>query len=140
MEGEVTTPHILVRPDELAPGRGFSHAVVANAGRTVWIAGEIGIDSEGRVVDGGWMAQFDQALANVATALAAGDADPGHVVSMQIFTTDIAAYRDAAPDLGPIYRRHFGRHYPAMAAIGVTELVEPAAVVEIMATAVIPTE
>ena len=75
-----------------------------------------------------------------ATALAAGDADPGHVVSMQIFTTDVAAYRDAAPDLGPIYRRYFGRHYPAMAVVGVTELVEPAAVVEIMATAVIPTE
>lgn len=140
MEGEVTSPHSMVQPDGLAPGRGFSHTVVANNGKTVWVAGEIGIDAEGRVVDGGWAGQFDQALANVVTALAAGDADPGHVVTMQIFTTDIAAYREAAPDLAPVYSNHFGRHYPAMAVVGVTELVEPAAVVEIMAIAVVPHE
>lgn len=140
MEGEVTSPHSMIQPDEIAPGRGFSHAVAAEAGKTVWIAGEIGLDAEGHIVEGGWADQFDQALRNVVIALAAGGAEPGHVVSMQIFTTDVAAYRAAAPDLGPVYGRHFGRHYPAMALVGVTELVEPAAVVEIMAIAVVPTE
>lgn len=140
MEGEVMSPHRLIEPDGLPPGRGFSHAVVAEAGKTVFIAGEIGAQSDGHIVDGDWVAQFDQALANVATALAAAGADPGHVVAMQIFTTDVAAYRAASPDIAPVYRRHFGRHYPAMALVGVTELVEPRAVVEIMATAVIPTE
>lgn len=139
MEEEVTSPHSMIQPDRLAPGRGFSHAVVAEAGRTVWTAGEIGLDSAGRVVAGDWADQFDQALGNVVTALAAAGAEPGHVVSMQIFTTDIAAYRDATSDLARVYGRHFGHHYPAMALVGVTELVEPAAVVEVMATAVVPT-
>ena len=140
MEREVTSPHSMIQPDGLSPGRGFSHAVVAEAGRTVWVAGEIGIDADGNLVDGGWAEQFDQALSNVATALAASGTEPGHVVSMQIFTTDVAAYRDAAPALAPVYQRHFGHHYPAMAVVGVTELVEPAAVVEIMAVAVVPTK
>jgi enamine deaminase RidA (YjgF/YER057c/UK114 family) len=57
---------------------------------------------------------------------------------MLIFTTAIDEYRRSRPELGPVYRRHFGRHFPAMALIGVTELVEPAAKVEVVTTAVIP--
>lgn len=140
MDGEVTSPHTPIQPEELVPGRGYSHAVAAGPGRTVWTAGEIGVDASGRVVDGGWTQQFDQALKNVTIALEAAGAGPAHVVSMQIFTTDLDGYREAAPELAPVYQRHFGRHYPAMAVVGVTGLVEPAAVVEIMATAVVPEE
>jgi enamine deaminase RidA (YjgF/YER057c/UK114 family) len=57
---------------------------------------------------------------------------------MQIFTTQVGAYTKAAPDLGPIYRRHMGRHFPVMALVGVTELVDPDAILEITATAVVP--
>lgn len=134
----MSSPHLLINPEDLAPPVGFSHAVAAEGGRTVWIAGQIGCDADGVVVAGGWPAQFDAAMSNVAAALAAAGAQPGHIVSMQIFTTDIDAYRDARSELGPIWRRHMGRHFPAITLLGVGGLVDPAAVVEITATAVIP--
>ena len=120
------------------PGRGFSHAAIAEQGRTVWVAGEVATDAEGNVVGDDFVSQFDRTLGNIVAVLEAAGAEPGHVVAMQIFVTNVSDYSEATTDLGPVYRRHFGRHYPAMALIGVAELVEPGAVVEIMATAVVP--
>jgi enamine deaminase RidA (YjgF/YER057c/UK114 family) len=128
----------MLEPDGLPPARGFSHAVAAEQGRTVWVAGQIATDAAGTVVGETWAEQFDVALGNVVVALRAGGAEPHHVVAMQIFTTDVAAYREASRELSPVYREHMGRHYPAMALVGVTELVEPAALIEITATAVVP--
>jgi enamine deaminase RidA (YjgF/YER057c/UK114 family) len=133
-----TTPHRLVDPAAMAPAVGFSHAVVASRGRTVWIAGQIAVDASGAVVGERLVEQLDVTLANVVTALRACGAEPEHVVSMLIFTTAMAEYRASRSELGPVYRRHFGRHYPAMGLFGVTELVEPAALVEVVAAAVIP--
>jgi enamine deaminase RidA (YjgF/YER057c/UK114 family) len=129
------TPHRLVEPAGMPPAVGFSHAVAAALGRTVWIAGQIG---DGAVVGESLVEQLDVALGNVVTALRSAGAQPEHAVSMLIFTTAIDEYRRSRPELGPVYRRHFGRHFPAMALIGVTELVEPAAKVEVVTTAVIP--
>jgi len=140
VEGPLSSPHRLVHPEGLPPGRGFSHGAIAEQGRTVWVAGEIAVDAGGNVVGDDLVSQFDQALGNVVSVLGAAGAEPGHVVSMQIFVTSVPDYRDAAAALAPIYRRHMGRHFPAMALFGVTDLVEPQAVVEIMATAVIPSE
>ncbi len=134
----MTTPHQIFSADGLPPAWGFSHAVAAEAGRTVWVAGEIAMNAAGEIVGVTWADQFDAALANVVAALAAAGAEARHVVWMQIFTTDMEAYRAAVPDLGPIYRHHMDDHYPAMALVGVPELVEPSALVEIAATAVIP--
>lgn len=133
----MTSPHLRLQPEGLPPGRGYSHAVSAEAGRTVWIAGQVGADATGDVT-GSWLDQFDRALGNVVIALRAGGAEPGHVVAMQVFTTAMDGYRAAVPRLGELWRHHMGRHYPAMAVVGVTELVDPNAVVEIMVTAVVP--
>ncbi len=138
MDREVTSPHRPVQPEGLVPGRGFSHAMVADGGRTVWVAGEVASDADGNIVGDGWVEQFDRTLGNVVKVLHAAGAETDHVVSMQIFTTDVAGYRSALVEVGEAYRRHMGRHYPAMALVGVAELVEPLAVVEIMATAVVP--
>ena len=54
------------------------------------------------------------------------------------FVTDVAAYREAQGALGSVWRRHFGRHYPAMGLFGVSELFEPGALVELMGVAVLP--
>ena len=140
MEGEMSSPHRLVQPEGMVPGRGFSHAAIAEQGRTVWVAGQIATDAEGNVVGTDFVAQFDHALGNLVTVLGAAGAEPGHVVAMQIFVTNVSDYRDAAKALAPIYRRHMGRHYPAMGLFGVTELAEAGTVVEIMATAVVPIE
>jgi enamine deaminase RidA (YjgF/YER057c/UK114 family) len=62
---------------------------------------------------------------------------PEDLVSLQVFVTDVAAYRDAQPALAPVWRSHFGRHYPAMGLFGVTELFEPDAQIELMGVAVL---
>ncbi|HEX3605344.1 MAG TPA: RidA family protein [Candidatus Dormibacteraeota bacterium] len=134
----MSTPHRLVTPEGMAPAIGFSHAVAATTGRTVWIAGQIATDAAGAVVGEGLVAQLDVALGNVVTALRAAGAQPEHAVSMLLFTTAMDEYRSERRALGPVWRRHFGRHFPAMALLGVTELVEPAALIEVVTTAVIP--
>ncbi|KOX12627.1 RidA family protein [Nocardiopsis sp. NRRL B-16309] len=132
------TPHSLVNPPELGPPVGFSHAVVTAPGTTVHLAGQIASGVDGRLAAEGITAQFDLALANVVTAVRAAGAAPEHLVNLTVYTTDVAGYRAAARDIGRTYRRHLGRHYPAMALFGVTELYEPGALVELVGLAVIP--
>ena len=123
----MTTPHELVGP---APG--YSNAVVAAPGRTVYVAGQIGLSGTTLAE------QFAAAMDNVAAALADAGAAPQHVVTMTVYVTDMAAYRGALKEVGAAYRERFGKHFPAMALVAVPELVEPAALVEIVATAVVP--
>lgn len=132
------TPHRLVSPEGMAPASGFSHAVVAAAGRTVYVAGQVAMDADGTVVGETLAEQFGVTLDNVVAALAACDALPEHVVTMTMFTTDMDAYRKGRSEIGAKYVARFGRHFPAMALLGVSELVEPKALIEIVATAVVP--
>ncbi|MFQ5555880.1 MAG: RidA family protein, partial [Acidimicrobiia bacterium] len=122
----------------LAPAVGYSHVVAAAPGRTIYLAGGISFDREARIVGDTWAEQFDVALGNLVTALAAAGGEPHHIVWMQIFTPDVPAYREARSELGPSYRKHMGRHFPAMGLYGVTELADVGALVEITAIAVVP--
>jgi enamine deaminase RidA (YjgF/YER057c/UK114 family) len=124
------TRHRIVNPPELGAPSGFSHAVVAD-GRTVHLAGQIGQGDT--LVD-----QFDDALGRLLIALRGAGGEPGDLVSLQVFVTDIPAYKDSLPALGPVWRKHFGRHYPAMGLFGVSALFEPWAQVEVMGVAVLP--
>jgi enamine deaminase RidA (YjgF/YER057c/UK114 family) len=72
------------------------------------------------------------------TAVRAAGGSAEHIVSLTVFVTDMAAYRESRSRLGEIWRAHLGTHYPAMAVVGVHELVDPAALVELQAIAVIP--
>lgn len=132
------SPHEIHNPDHLAPATGFAHAVAPADGRTVYLGGQTALDGEGRILGVTIAEQFDQAAANVVAALAAAGGRPEHLVSLQVFTTDMAAYKAALRDLAGVYRRHFGYHYPAMALIGVSELFDAEAKVELMGVAVIP--
>ena len=134
----MTTPHEILNPATLAAPVGFAHAVVARPGRTIYLGGQTAHDSSGTVVGDGIVEQFAQAAANLVTALDAAGAQPEHLVAMQIYVTDVAAYRAALDDLAPVYREHFGRHYPAIALFEVTGLLDPAAVVELVGVAVVP--
>ena len=133
-----TGPHQFVNPEGMAPARGFSHAVIPADGRTVYLAGQVAMDSTGVVVGDSFAEQFEVALANVLAALAGAGGGPQHLVSLVMYATDVAAYRASLPEVGAAYRKLVGRHYPAMALVGVTELVEPTAMIEIIGTAVIP--
>jgi len=124
------SPHRIVNAPELGEPSGFSHAVVAS-GRTVHLAGQIGAGTT--IAE-----QFDSAAANMLVALRAADGEPESLVSLQIFVTDVAGYKASTREIGQAWRKHFGRHYPAMGLFGVTELFEPEARVELMGVAVLP--
>jgi enamine deaminase RidA (YjgF/YER057c/UK114 family) len=120
---------LIVNPPELPEPVGYAHAVVAKG--AVYLGGQIG---EGATV----VEQFDSAAGKLLTALRAAGGEPDHLVSLVIYTTEIEEYRASTSDLGEVWRRHFGRRYPAMAVVGVDALFDPAARVELMGVAVIP--
>ncbi|MFV2196887.1 RidA family protein [Nocardiopsis sp. LOL_012] len=132
------TPHRIVNPMSLPEPVGFSHALLAAPGRTVHVGGQLPLRPSGSVVGETVVQQFDQALANMVEALRSAGAEPGHVVDMCVYTTSMTAYRANLPTLGSVYRRHMGRYYPPMSVVGVTELLEADALVELVCTAVVP--
>ena len=119
----------IVNPPELGEPSGFSHAVVAS-GITVHLAGQIGAGAT--IVE-----QFDDAARKLIVALRAAGGEPEDLVSLQVFVTDIGAYKAALPAIGQAWRAHFGRHYPAMGLFGIRELFDPEAMVELMGVAVL---
>ncbi|MBB4912668.1 RidA family protein [Actinophytocola algeriensis] len=130
--------HEIVTAPGLAEPVGFAHAVVAAPGRTVYLGGQTAQGQDGAIVGATMAEQFDRAAGNVVTALSAAGATPDHLVSLIIYTTAVAEYRAALKELGPLWRKHFGRHYPAVALLGVAELFDEAAKIELVGTAVVP--
>jgi enamine deaminase RidA (YjgF/YER057c/UK114 family) len=131
------TPHRIVQPEGWPAPRGYANGVAAR-GTQVYVAGQIGWDAQGRLVGPEFLAQVEQALANVVAVVEAAGGTAAHLVRMTWYVTDIDVYRRSLRELGAIYRRVIGATFPAMALVQVVSLVEPGAVVEIEATAVIP--
>jgi enamine deaminase RidA (YjgF/YER057c/UK114 family) len=128
--------HEIVTAPDLAPPVGYAHAVVAAPGRTVHLGGQTALGPDGAIVGTTLAEQFDAAAGNVVAALRAAGCTPEDLVSMQVFVTDVDEYR--AADLAPVWRRHFGRRYPAMGLFGVVRLFDAEAKVELMGVAVRP--
>ena len=126
-----------INPAGLARPSGFSHAVSVAASRIVFLAGQIGMDRDGTVVGGGVVAQFEQALANLLTALAAAGGQPSDLVSLTIYIVDLADYQAHGQEIGAAWRRLAGTEYPATAGVGVTRLWDPEAVVELQGIAAV---
>jgi enamine deaminase RidA (YjgF/YER057c/UK114 family) len=130
LERPVSGEHRIVNPPELGEPSGYAHAVVAAPGRTVFLGGQTGT---GDTV----AAQLDAAAASLVTALRAAGGEPDDLVSLVVYSTDMDEYRAAMKELGEVWRRHFGRRYPAMALVGVSALADPDARVELMGVAVV---
>jgi enamine deaminase RidA (YjgF/YER057c/UK114 family) len=130
LERPVSDEHRIVNPPELGEPSGYAHAVVAAPGRTVYLGGQTG---SGDTV----AAQFDSAAASLVTALRAAGGEPDDLVSLVVYSTDLDDYRGAMEELGGVWRRHFGRRYPAMALVGVSALADPDARIELMGVAVV---
>ena len=113
--------------------KGYENGVVTSK-RTLYVAGQVGWNAEQRFESDDFAAQFGQALDNVLAVVRAAGGAPEGVAKMTIYVTDLAAYRAAQPALGAVWRARFGRHFPAMALVGVAGLVEERALVEIEAT------
>jgi enamine deaminase RidA (YjgF/YER057c/UK114 family) len=126
-----------INPPELARPSGFSHAVVGR-GRTVFLAGQTALDSEGRIVGDTVVEQFERALTSLLTALRAAGGEPEHLASLTIYIVDMDDYRAHAGEIGGVWRRLIGTAYPAMAGIGVARLWDAEALVEVQGLAVLP--
>ncbi|MEU6898610.1 RidA family protein [Streptomyces virginiae] len=127
-----------INPAELSPATGFSHAVVATGSRLVFLAGQTALDGAGKVVGETLPEQFETALANLLSALAAAGGAPADLARVTVYAVDVAAYRVHAGELGRIWRRLAGRDYPAMAVVGAVRLWDEAALVELDGVAVLP--
>ena len=132
------TVHTVLQPAGWPRPKGYANGIAAT-GRLIVTGGVVGWDAAERFA-AGLPAQFEQVLTNTLAILAEGGAAPAHVVRMTWYVTDLAAYRAGLPAIGAAWRRLMGRNFPAMAVVQVAALVEPAALIEIETTAVVPEE
>jgi enamine deaminase RidA (YjgF/YER057c/UK114 family) len=126
-----------INPEDLARPSGFSHAVAVSGGRVVFLAGQTGYATDGQIVSGGVVPQFERALGNLLAALRAAGGQPGDLVSLTIYAVDLEDYRAHGREIGDVWRRLCGREYPATAAVGVSRLWDAAALVEVQGAAVV---
>ncbi len=117
---------------------GYANGVSVPAGRIVFVAGQVGWDGQQKFHSEEVAPQFEQALENVLAVLAEAGGRPEHICRMTAYCSDKPAYMAARKDLGPIWRRLMGRHYPAMSMIFVSALLDEPGKIELEATAVIP--
>jgi enamine deaminase RidA (YjgF/YER057c/UK114 family) len=128
----------IINPTELGAPRGWSNGMLAQAGgRTLFVAGQTARDGSGQVPATDFVSQFDRALENVLAVVGQAGGKPEDIGRFTIYVTDMAQYRASLKPLGEVYRRRMGTHYPAMALVEVTSLVDAQALVEIEATAVL---
>lgn len=128
----------IFNPEELGAPRGWNNGMLAPAGgRLLFIAGQTARDASGQVAAADFVSQFDRALGNVLAVVRAAGGEVGDVGRFTIYVTDMALYRTSLKPLGEVYRRRMGAHFPAMALVEVTSLVDARALVEIEATAVL---
>jgi len=123
-----------INPPGLSTPTTYSHIV--KVGDIVYIAGQVGADAQGKVVGPGMVEQVEQVLKNLQIALKSQGADFSHVVKINIYTTDVDAFR--AADAAAVRAKYFGANRPASTLVGVTRLASPDYKVEIEATAHLP--
>lgn len=136
MEGAMSR-HELFDVDDLPPAKGFSYGALAARGRALHIAGLTGHRSDESIAEG-MVEQFAEACRSVARVIEKAGGSPTDLVSMTIYTTKVEEYRASLREIGFAYRQVFGKHFPPMALIGVAELFDPKAVVELVCEAVVP--
>jgi enamine deaminase RidA (YjgF/YER057c/UK114 family) len=131
--------------DGWPPPKGFANGRIGE-GKVVHVAGQIGMDAHGTWASASQTAasnepdfvpQFAQALDNVIAVVRAGGGAASDIAEMTVFVTKMQAYRDARRELAVVWRERLGKHFPAMALVGVAELFEAKALVEIQAVAYI---
>lgn len=129
--------HEILQPEGWAKPLGYANGVAAR-GTMVFVGGQIGWNAQCQFETDDLVGQVRQTLENVVAILAEAGAGPQHLTSMTWYFTDKAEYLANLKGIGEAYRAVIGRHFPAMAAVQVTALVEDRARVEIQALAVVP--
>jgi enamine deaminase RidA (YjgF/YER057c/UK114 family) len=117
---------------------GYANGIAAGSGTLVFVAGQVGWDAQQKFASAEIAPQFEQALKNVLAVLAEAGGGPAHICRMTAYCCDKPAYLAARRELGAIWGRLMGRHYPAMSMIFVADLLDHPAKIELEATAVVP--
>jgi enamine deaminase RidA (YjgF/YER057c/UK114 family) len=125
-------------PEGWAKPIGYANGIAVDAGRIVFIAGQVGWDAQQKFHSDAIAPQFEQALANVLSVLAEAGGEPRHICRITAYCCDRPGYLAARRELGAIWRRLMGMHYPAMSMIFVADLLDHPAKIELEATAVVP--
>lgn len=128
--------HRALQPPDWATPRGYANGIVARGNETIYTGGMIGWDAQCQFQSTDFVDQVKATLENIVAVLAQADARPEHLVRLTWYITDKSAYQDNLREIGRVYREVIGRHFPAMAVVEVTALMEDKAMVEIEATAV----
>jgi enamine deaminase RidA (YjgF/YER057c/UK114 family) len=128
----------ILQPPAWAKPRGFSNAIAARGGTTVYVAGQVGWTGTGVWETKDFAGQFRQALKNILEVLAQAGGRPEHIARLTWYVVDRDEYLASLKAVGAAYRELMGGHYPAMTVVQVSGLVEALARLEIEATAVIP--
>ena len=129
----------LINPEALGAPSGYTNGLLVDpAGKLLFIAGQIAWDSNQSIVGDDFVEQFDKALANVITVLRAAGGEAENIARLVIYVTDKIEYRERTKEVGDRYRKHMGKHFPAMVLVQVAGLLDDRAKIEIEGMAVIP--
>ena len=124
-------------PEGWQRGAGFSHGMTASGGTRLWIAGQIAHENGLGLVSSDFARQWDQCLGNVVAVVRAAGGAVDNITSLTVYVTSMKEYQANLRDLAEPWKRHFGRHFPAIALLAVSELLVPAAKIEIQGEAVL---
>lgn len=129
----------IVNPKSLGAPSGYANGLVTEAGgRLLFIAGQIASNENLQIVSDDFVEQFDKALENVIAVVTAAGAEPSNIARLVIYVTNKTEYRARRREVGERYRKHMGKHFPAMVLVQVAGLLDDAAQVEIEGIAVLP--
>lgn len=132
-------PFELINPQSLGAPSGYSNGLLTEAGgRLLFIAGQIAWNESHKIVSDDFVEQFDKALENVMTVVSAAGGKASDIARLVIYVTEKQEYLDNLKTVGERYRKHLGKHFPAMVLVQVAGLVDNAAKVEIEGIAVLP--
>ena len=129
----------LINPEALGAPSGYANGLLAEGGgKLLFIAGQIAWDKDQQIISDDFVEQFDKALANVITVVRAAEGAADNIVRLVIYVTNKIEYRERTEEVGERYRKHMGKHYPAMVLVQVAGLLDDRAKVEIEGMAIIP--
>ena len=132
-------PFTLINPESLGKPSGYSHGLLADAtGKLLFISGQIAWNEKQKIVSSDFVEQFDRALLNVKTVVQEANGSPEHIVRLIVYVTNKSEYRARTREVGERYRKHMGKHFPAMVLVEVAGLLDDQAQVEIEGMALIP--
>lgn len=127
----------LINPESLGAPHGYSNGVLSNSGRLLFIAGQVAWDQNQKITSSDFVEQFDRALANVIVVVTEAGGTANDIARLVIYVTSKFDYRNQVKQVGQRYRKHMGKHFPAMALVEVKGLLDDAAKVEIEGIAVL---